>query len=176
MAQKGETNLRLQLRSRLNLPRMSADTTTPAPQFEIKRKYCCGSLMEFVKGLLAPGTFVKGPEAADADLRRQRYVVTRSIERARTRTAGVSVPVQAAVQAWVQSLLRPAFYFSQSRSFDSIRSKDALVSRPPANPVNWPLEPITRWHGTTIDRGFLRLAAPTARTALGRPICRAICP
>ncbi len=29
---------------------------------------------------------------------------------------------------------------------------------------------MTRWHGTTIDRGFLLFAAPTARLADGRPI------
>src|SRR5262249_52476227 len=57
----------------------------------------------------------------------------------------------------------------------SCASRNALVSRPPAKPVSSPADPITRWHGATIEIGFLPLAAPTARTASGLPICRAIC-
>lgn len=55
-------------------------------------------------------------------------------------------------------------------------SKRALASSPPANPVNLPVEPITRWHGAIMEMGFFPLAAPTARTAFGFFICSAICP
>ena len=51
----------------------------------------------------------------------------------------------------------------------------AFASRPPANPVSLPVDPMTRWHGATIDTGFLPVAAPTARMASGFPICLAIC-
>jgi outer membrane usher protein len=54
-------------------------------------------------------------------------------------------------------------------------NRKALASRPPANPVRSPVEPMTRWHGTTIEIGFRPFAAPTARMAVGLPICRAIC-
>ena len=37
--------------------------------------------------------------------------------------------------------------------------------KPPAKPVNEPFEPITRWHGTMINRGFLDNAIPTALDA-----------
>ena len=50
------------------------------------------------------------------------------------------------------------------------------MSRPPAKPVGLPVDPITRWHGATIEIAFLPFAAPTARTAFGRPICLAISP
>ena len=53
----------------------------------------------------------------------------------------------------------------------SSASRRALASSPPANPVSLPVEPMTRWHGATIDTGFLPFAAPTARTAAGLPIC-----
>ncbi len=53
----------------------------------------------------------------------------------------------------------------------SSASRNALASRPPANPVSLPVAPITRWHGVTIEIGFLPFAAPTARTASGLPIC-----
>ena len=56
----------------------------------------------------------------------------------------------------------------------SSRNNNAFASSPPANPVNFPDAPITRWHGATIDIGFFPFAAPTARTALGLPICMAI--
>jgi outer membrane usher protein len=39
-----------------------------------------------------------------------------------------------------------------------------------------PFDPMTRWHGTMIEIGFFPFAAPTARTAVGLPICRAISP
>jgi hypothetical protein len=55
-------------------------------------------------------------------------------------------------------------------------SRQALVSSPPANPVNFPVEPMTRWHGAMMEMGFFPIAAPTARTALGFLICFAICP
>ncbi len=58
----------------------------------------------------------------------------------------------------------------------SIPSRRSFTASPPANPVNAPLEPITRWQGAMIEIGFLPLAAPTARTAVGLPICRAIAP
>jgi hypothetical protein len=45
-----------------------------------------------------------------------------------------------------------------------------LVSRPPANPVSLPLDPITRWHGMMMETGFRPMAARTARAASGRPI------
>ena len=37
-----------------------------------------------------------------------------------------------------------------------------------------PFAPITRWHGAMIEIGLRPFAAPTARDACGRPICRAI--
>ena len=49
----------------------------------------------------------------------------------------------------------------------SSRNNAALVSRPPPKPVNVPLLPITRWHGSTIGNGLRPLAAPTARVAVG---------
>jgi hypothetical protein len=33
---------------------------------------------------------------------------------------------------------------------------------------------MTRWQGAMIEIGFFPLAAPTARAAVGRPICFAI--
>ena len=39
------------------------------------------------------------------------------------------------------------------------------MARPPAKPVSAPVEPTMRWHGAMIERGFLPLAAPTARAA-----------
>jgi hypothetical protein len=54
-----------------------------------------------------------------------------------------------------------------SVSTPSSASRRALISRPAANPVSAPVDPITRWHGAMIDTGFLPLAAPTARTARG---------
>ena len=53
----------------------------------------------------------------------------------------------------------------------SSASNLVLASRPPANPVRLPDAPMTRWHGAMIEMGFLPLAAPTARTALGLPTC-----
>ena len=44
-----------------------------------------------------------------------------------------------------------------------------LRSMPPAYPVSDPSAPPTRWHGTTIEIGFLATAAPTARAAPGIP-------
>ena len=58
----------------------------------------------------------------------------------------------------------------------SSASRNALASRPPAKPVSLPVAPITRWHGVTIEMGFLPLAAPTARTASGCPILPATWP
>src|ERR1700733_931336 len=59
-------------------------------------------------------------------------------------------------------------------SFVSRRSKNALVSRPPAKPVSLPFDPITRWHGAMIEIGLRPFAAPTARIARGEPISFAI--
>ncbi len=74
----------------------------------------------------------------------------------------------------------PAFLLTHLRHsvacLPSNASKRALASSPPANPVNLPVEPITRWHGAIMEMGFFPLAAPTARTALGFWICFAICP
>jgi outer membrane usher protein len=69
-------------------------------------------------------------------------------------------------------ILAPPF---EGRDPASSFSRKAFASRPPANPVSSPDEPITRWHGTTIEMGFRPLAAPTARMAVGLPICLAIC-
>src|SRR3569833_1041240 len=52
--------------------------------------------------------------------------------------------------------------------------RNFFVSRPPAKPVSSPEEPITRWHGTITEMGFLPMAAPTARTAFTLPIFLAI--
>ena len=56
----------------------------------------------------------------------------------------------------------------------SKRSNHCLAANPPAKPVRPPEAPITLWQGATMDSGFRPLAAPTARTALGLPICTAI--
>jgi hypothetical protein len=45
----------------------------------------------------------------------------------------------------------------------------AFASSPPATPVSFPEEPMTRWQGAMIATGFLPLAAPTARVARGFP-------
>ena len=58
----------------------------------------------------------------------------------------------------------------------SSESRRSLISSPPANPVNFPEAPITRWHGTMMEIGFFPFAAPTARMAFTFPICLAICP
>ncbi len=57
-----------------------------------------------------------------------------------------------------------------------MRGSCDFTSSPPAKPVSLPVDPMTRWHGAMIEIGFLPLAAPTARTAAGLPICVAICP
>ena len=44
-------------------------------------------------------------------------------------------------------------------------SSHRLRCKPPAKPVNDPFEPITRWHGTMINKGFLDNAIPTALEA-----------
>ena len=46
-------------------------------------------------------------------------------------------------------------------------SSQAFIGNPPAKPVSFPFDPITRWHGTMIGSGFDPLANPTARAALG---------
>jgi outer membrane usher protein len=53
-------------------------------------------------------------------------------------------------------------------------SSRSFAARPPANPVSDPLDPMTRWHGAMIEIGFLPFAAPTARNAVGLPICLAM--
>ena len=72
---------------------------------------------------------------------------------------------------------------SQSKSvkFAGLRlfsnaSSVRLRSIPPPYPVNPPVEPITRWHGTMMPMGFRPFANPTARDAPGEPICSAISP
>ena len=45
---------------------------------------------------------------------------------------------------------------------------------PPAYPVRLPSAPVTRWQGTNIDSGLAPIAFATARTAVGRPMRRAI--
>ena len=52
-------------------------------------------------------------------------------------------------------------------------NKARLRSSPPPYPVRLPFAPITRWHGTMIDKGFAPLASPTARDAVGWPMRRA---
>jgi hypothetical protein len=47
--------------------------------------------------------------------------------------------------------------------------------KPPPYPTNFPLAPITRWHGTTIGMGFAPFAAPTPPTAVGAPLAAAPC-
>src|SRR5450432_152233 len=59
---------------------------------------------------------------------------------------------------------------------DSRSSRKRLRGKPPPNPVRAPDAPITRWQGMMMQIGFLPLAAPTARTAAGAPITRAMCP
>ena len=61
-------------------------------------------------------------------------------------------------------------------NFCSWASSHFFVGRPPPYPVNWPVDPMTRWHGTMIAIGLRPFAAPTARLAAGRPIARATSP
>src|SRR5690606_39814589 len=56
----------------------------------------------------------------------------------------------------------------------SSASNSALARSPPAKPVRSPKAPTTRWQGATMEIGLRPLAAPTARTALARPICAAM--
>lgn len=51
-----------------------------------------------------------------------------------------------------------------------------LLSGLRRNPVIAPVAPMTRWHGAMIEIGFRPFAAPTARTAVGKPIFSAISP
>ena len=64
----------------------------------------------------------------------------------------------------------PAGAGASSGSGSAPRPVARPASRPPAKPVSAPDVPMTRWHGTTIDSGLRPLAAPTARTALSRPM------
>ena len=56
----------------------------------------------------------------------------------------------------------------KTRVFSCSRSH-FFLPRPPAYPVSRPPAPMTRWQGMRIEIGLQPLAAPTARTALGRP-------
>src|SRR5699024_6991916 len=58
--------------------------------------------------------------------------------------------------------------------FFSNASKYSFLSSPPPYPTIFPFVPITRWHGTTIEKGFLLTAPPTALTAFGFPMETAI--
>ena len=73
---------------------------------------------------------------------------------------------------------RPAKTASQSRSSTrcsiahpaaSSSSSVAFASNPPRYPPMLPSDRTTRWQGTTIGRGLVAHAVPTARAALGRP-------
>ena len=48
------------------------------------------------------------------------------------------------------------------------------MGRPPPKPVRSPFEPMTRWQGAMMGIRLRPLAAPTARVAVGWPICFAI--
>ena len=61
-----------------------------------------------------------------------------------------------------------------AQAMPSNASSARLRSNPPAYPVSDPSRPSTRWHGTTMLMGLRPMAAPTARTADGRPICCAM--
>ncbi len=68
---------------------------------------------------------------------------------------------------------------SNSRGYACVAScanKNCFLGNPPAKPVSDPLTPTTRWHGTMMLCGFWPIAAPTARTAFGFPMWRAISP
>jgi len=68
------------------------------------------------------------------------------------------------------------FFLQRRLVYFSRVSSCALVSSPPAKPVSFPDDPMTRWQGTMIDTGFLPFAAPTARVARGLPSCFASWP
>jgi len=59
--------------------------------------------------------------------------------------------------------------YGETRSYGDIAKQ---IGRPTSRPEL----PITRWQGTTMGSGFRPLARPTARTAVGRPICFAMSP
>ncbi len=63
---------------------------------------------------------------------------------------------------------------ARSRADLSRSSRSRFRSSPDAYPVSDPSEPITRWHGTMMPTGLAPHAWATARTAVGRPIERAI--
>ena len=58
---------------------------------------------------------------------------------------------------------------SRRQAARSSSSNALLRSSPPAYPVSEPSRPSTRWQGTTMLTGLRPTAAPTARTARGRP-------
>ena len=68
------------------------------------------------------------------------------------------------LDAWLE-------YYNDERSRSS---RARLYFKPPAYPVSFPLAPITLWQGITIAIGLRALEPPTARTALGLLIARAI--
>src|SRR5699024_5716341 len=53
----------------------------------------------------------------------------------------------------------------QDICFFSSASKCSFLSNPPLYPTILPDAPITLWQGTTMEKGFLFTAPPTARTA-----------
>jgi hypothetical protein len=57
-----------------------------------------------------------------------------------------------------------------------VGQQPALALDPAAMAHQLAVELITRWQGTTMQIGFDPLARPTARTADGRPIARAMSP
>src|ERR1700723_2725776 len=59
--------------------------------------------------------------------------------------------------------------------FASCSINACLRERPQRYPARLPSSRTTRWHGTTIDTGFVAQARATARTAVGRPMARATC-
>ncbi len=68
-----------------------------------------------------------------------------------------------------QASVRPLTRCSRS-------SRKRLRPRPPPYPVRLPSAPMTRWHGTMTETGFLPLARPTARDADSWPMLRASSP
>src|SRR5580704_12694654 len=59
--------------------------------------------------------------------------------------------------------------------FASCSINACLRERPQRYPARLPSSRTTRWHGTTIDTGFVAHARATARTAFGFPTACATC-
>ena len=108
-------------------------------------------------------------------------VLARDIGRARSRIPGATAsgprhpPVGAAGKPGAYGLANRSGGGIYRGSAPSSSSRKRLVGRPPLKPVSEPSAPITRWQGSTIGNGLRPLAAPTARVAVGRCSCAAIC-